>query len=73
MREFLLLHEKDAKHSKYKSKIKQTLTHVQVMANIRQTLVEYKVMITTESLMYSFLNCLSINLHIFPLFSLNNE
>jgi len=48
MREPLLLHEKDAKHSKYKLKIKQTPTHVQVMANIRQTPVKYKIVIINQ-------------------------
>ena len=42
-----MLYEKNAKHSKYKSKIKQTTVYVQVIASMRQTLIEYKVVIVT--------------------------
>jgi len=38
-----LLHEKNAKYSKYESKMKWTLTHVQVIENMRQIPMEYKV------------------------------
>jgi len=42
-----MLYEENAKHSKYKSKIKQTTVYVQVIASMRQTLIEYKVVIVT--------------------------
>ena len=40
-----MLYEKNAKHSKYESKIKQTTVHIQVMVSMRQTLIKYKVVI----------------------------
>jgi len=41
-------HEENVKHSKYESKIGQTLAHVQSILNTRQTSVEHKVVIIIE-------------------------
>ena len=50
-----MIYEKNTIHSKYESKIKQTLTYVQVIISIRQISVEYEVMImTSDSLISSF-------------------
>ena len=38
-----LLHEKNAEYSKYESKMKWTLTHVQVIENIGQIPVEHEI------------------------------
>jgi len=50
-----MIYEKDTRYSNYESKIKQTLTYIQVMISIRQTPVEHEIMIiTSNSLMSSF-------------------
>ena len=43
MRCQLILYRNDTRHSKFDLKIKQILTHIQVMLNTRQTSVEYKI------------------------------
>ena len=50
-----MIYKKNTRHSNYESKIKQTLTYVQVIISIRQISVEYEVMImTSDSLISSF-------------------
>jgi len=38
-------HEKNARHSKYESEMKQTQAYIQNMLNTRQTSIEHKVVI----------------------------
>ena len=38
-----LLYEKNAKYSKYESKMKWTLTHIKVIENMRQIPIEHEV------------------------------
>jgi len=53
-----MLYKKKTRYSKYKPKIKWTLTHVQVIANMRQTLIEHEIVIITISLIYIKINTL---------------
>ena len=72
MRCWLIIYKKDARLSRYESKMKQIPTYVQVMVSIRKTSVEHEVVIIickNLSMMYKtwMLNDLGFSLYAAPL------